>query len=140
VLIQKPFRERRQLLYTHLPPTKSTFVKKSDEEASTRHIRATLDHVESIDAEQGRDAVQEFWERAVESKCEGLMIKVCRSILKLMGLTMKQLLDDAVVMVGDSDELGNDDAMEFETTPLRQTGSNIKKPRRKALPATYEPG
>jgi hypothetical protein len=68
------------------------------------------------------------------------MIKVCRSILKPMELTMKQILDDAVVMVGDSDELGNDDSMEVETTPLRQTGSNIKKPCRKALPATYEPG
>ena len=85
MLIQKPFRERRQLLYTYLPPTKSTFVKKNSEEASTRHIHATLDHVESIDAQQGRDAVQEFWERAVESKCEGLMIKVCRSILKPNG-------------------------------------------------------
>ena len=57
-----------------------------------------------------------------------------------MELTMKQILDDAVVMVGDSDELGNDDTIEVETTPLRKTGSNIKKPRRKALPATYEPG
>jgi len=58
-------------------------------------------------------------------------------MLKLIELMMKQILDDAVVMVGDSDELGNDDAIEVETTPLRST---IKKPRRKALPATYEPG
>ena len=52
-------------------------MEKGDQDVSAKYIRATLDHVESIDAQEGRDAVQDFWERAVESKCEGLMIKVC---------------------------------------------------------------
>jgi hypothetical protein len=36
---------------------------------------ATLDHVESVEADEGREVVEEFWEKAIESKCEGLMIK-----------------------------------------------------------------
>jgi hypothetical protein len=45
------------------------------------------------------------------------------------------LVDD-----GDDDEVGNDHATDFETSPLRKPKSSIKKRRRKALPATYEPG
>lgn len=35
-----------------------------------------MDHVKSVENSAGREAVEEFWEKAVESKCEGLMIKV----------------------------------------------------------------
>lgn len=124
VLIEKPFRERRRLLQTHLPPTKSLATGNTDENIPHKYVRATLDHVESIDAQEGRDAVQEFWERAIESKCEGLMIK---------------LLDDTVLTVDDQDEQGLDDTMEMEIdlpSPQKPSG---KKSRRKALPATYEP-
>jgi DNA ligase 1 len=37
---------------------------------------ARFDHVESRESEQGRNAIEEFWLRAVDSRCEGLMIKV----------------------------------------------------------------
>ena len=37
---------------------------------------ARFDHVESCESEEGRNAVEEFWLRAVDSRCEGLMIKV----------------------------------------------------------------
>jgi len=39
-------------------------------------LHAKMDHVESVENSAGREAVEEFWEKAVESKCEGLMIKV----------------------------------------------------------------
>lgn len=37
---------------------------------------ARFDHVESCESEEGRNAIEEFWLRAVDSRCEGLMIKV----------------------------------------------------------------
>lgn len=39
-------------------------------------LHARMDHVESVENSAGREAVEDFWEKAVESKCEGLMIKV----------------------------------------------------------------
>jgi hypothetical protein len=45
-------------------------------------LHARMDHVESVENSAGREAVEEFWEKAVESKCEGLMIKV-RGMLPL---------------------------------------------------------
>ena len=48
-----------------------------DEDASAaNHVLARLDHVESVEADEGREVVEDFWEKAIESKCEGLMIKV----------------------------------------------------------------
>lgn len=32
--------------------------------------------MESCESEEGRDAIEEFWLRAIDSRCEGLMIKV----------------------------------------------------------------
>ena len=37
---------------------------------------AQFDFVSHCDSEEGRDVVEDFFIRAVESKCEGLMIKV----------------------------------------------------------------
>ncbi|KAF8758766.1 DNA ligase [Rhizoctonia solani] len=38
-----------------------------------------LAHAESVESEDGHEAVEEFWERAVASQCEGLMIKLLDS-------------------------------------------------------------
>jgi hypothetical protein len=38
---------------------------------------ARFAHVESCESEAGREAIEIFWEKAVESRAEGLMIKVC---------------------------------------------------------------
>jgi len=65
VLLQKSFRERRALLRTHFSSKKS-----NDFET------ARFSHVESVESEAGRDQIQEFWQRSVESQAEGLMIKV----------------------------------------------------------------
>ncbi|KDQ53466.1 hypothetical protein JAAARDRAFT_39145 [Jaapia argillacea MUCL 33604] len=93
ILLGQPFRERRSILRTNFPP----FV-------PDRKTAARLDHVQSCESEEGREAVEEFWQKAVDSRSEGLMIK---------------LLDSGEVL---------------ETSLTKK-----EKPRRKPLPATYEP-
>ncbi|KAH9832195.1 uncharacterized protein C8Q71DRAFT_777822 [Rhodofomes roseus] len=92
ILLQKPFRERRALLRTRFP----SYVPE-------RRDAARFNHVQSCESEDGRDTVEEFWQAAVASSCEGLMIK---------------LLDSGEVL---------------------EEVSQKERPRRKPLPATYEP-
>ncbi|KAI1794145.1 ATP-dependent DNA ligase [Ganoderma leucocontextum] len=93
ILLERPFRERRTLLRTRFPPYKQQ-----------QKDAARFDHVKSVESEEGRDAVEEFWLAAVNSSSEGLMVK---------------LLDSGEV--------------------LEEPNQNKDKPRRKPLPATYEP-
>ncbi|EPQ58741.1 hypothetical protein GLOTRDRAFT_36485 [Gloeophyllum trabeum ATCC 11539] len=93
VILQEPFRARRSLLRSKFPPVIPEW-----------RGAARLDHVKSVDSEAGRDAVEEFWQEAVESRVEGLMVK---------------LLDSGQVLTDPSDKKD--------------------RPRRKPLPATYEP-
>ncbi|KII92898.1 hypothetical protein PLICRDRAFT_37700 [Plicaturopsis crispa FD-325 SS-3] len=65
ILLERPFRERRSLLRERFPPFHA-------QELGT----ARLFQVESCESEAGRDAIEEFWSQAVESRCEGLMIKL----------------------------------------------------------------
>ncbi|KAG8689187.1 hypothetical protein FRC08_011062, partial [Ceratobasidium sp. 394] len=97
-LLGNSFRERRQLLRDWFPP----FI--PDDPSCSR-----LAHVQSVESESGREVVEEFWEKAVESQCEGLMIK---------------LLDSGEVLEVD------------EENPKTK---EKRKGRRKPLPATYEP-
>lgn len=59
------FRQRRDLLHTHFPPV-----------IPDNAAIARLEHVESCDSDEGRDAMEEFWQKAVAGRSEGLMIKV----------------------------------------------------------------
>ncbi|TFK55010.1 ATP-dependent DNA ligase [Heliocybe sulcata] len=93
ILLQEPFRKRRALLRTRLPPVIPEW-----------KGAARLDHVRSVESEAGREAIEEFWQEAVESRVEGLMVK---------------LLDSGEVLEEPSNKKG--------------------RPRRKPLPATYEP-
>ncbi|KAM5531588.1 hypothetical protein V8D89_014757 [Ganoderma adspersum] len=93
ILLEKPFRERRTLLRTRFPPY-----------TPQERDAARFDHVKSVESEEGRDAVEEFWQTAVHSSSEGLMVK---------------LLDNGEV--------------------LEEPNQKKDKPRRKPLPATYEP-
>ncbi|KAH7909043.1 ATP-dependent DNA ligase [Hygrophoropsis aurantiaca] len=68
VLLAYPFRQRRALLRSHFAPM-----------VSENTGAARLHHVESCESETGRDSIDEFWMRAVESRCEGLMIKLLDS-------------------------------------------------------------
>ena len=86
---------------------------------------ARFDHVESYESEDGQDVVEEFWQTAVDSRCEGLMIKVRtsphRSARVLCRDTFAKLLDDGKAS----------DA----------SGMLMKdKSRQKPLLSTYEPG
>lgn len=65
ILLQQPFRERRELLRSRFPPLKPQ-----------EPTMAYFDHVRSCESEEGRAALEEFWELALNSRTEGLMIKV----------------------------------------------------------------
>lgn len=118
-------------------------------------LDARMDHVESVENSAGREAVEEFWEKAVESKCEGLMIKVqwnrfpSSSQIMFLITNVGQLLDNT--QVGSDVDAGtgvnspladlDEDADEFAKA-RRQGDFNgpQSKSRKKPLPATYEPG
>ncbi|CAL1707613.1 unnamed protein product [Somion occarium] len=68
ILLGKPFRERRSLLRSQFPPI-----------IPQHKSAARFDHVRSCESEDGREAVEEFWQTAVNSRSEGLMIKLLDS-------------------------------------------------------------
>ncbi|CAE6415626.1 unnamed protein product [Rhizoctonia solani] len=98
VLLDKPFRERRRLLHEWFPPL-----------VPEDPFCSRLAHTESVESEDGREVVEEFWERAIASQCEGLMIKL-------------ELLDSGEVL-----------------EVVQTDGQRKAKRRRKPIPATYEP-
>ncbi|KAF9501903.1 ATP-dependent DNA ligase [Pleurotus eryngii] len=65
ILLSRPLRERRALLHLNFAP-------RTPQEQSV----ARFDHVASCESNSGKENVEEFWEKAIESRCEGLMIKV----------------------------------------------------------------
>ncbi|KAL5485090.1 hypothetical protein ACEPAI_7732 [Sanghuangporus weigelae] len=67
-LLEQPFRARRQLLRSNFPPV-----------LPTSPFLAKFDHVECCESEYGREAVEEFWQRSVDGRSEGLMIKLLDS-------------------------------------------------------------
>lgn len=82
---------------------------------------AQFQHVQSCESADGREIVEQFWQEAVSSRSEGLMIKVCAATplaARRLADYSEQLLDSGV-MTEDSKE---------------------GKSRRKLPPATYEPG
>lgn len=111
ILLERTFRERRNLLRTR-------FTALRPGEPGTAHLA----HVNSCESAQGRECIEAFWQDAVESSCEGLMIKVGSQLTHCLGMLsfLCQLLDNA-----ENSE---------STTPHRG------KTRKRPLPATYEPG
>ncbi|OCH95170.1 ATP-dependent DNA ligase [Obba rivulosa] len=93
VLLERPFRERRALLRSRFPPR-----------TPQEHGAARFCHVVSCESEDGREAVEDFWQMALSSATEGLMVK---------------LLDSGEI--------------------LEEPNQRKDRPRRKPLPATYEP-
>jgi DNA ligase-1 len=70
ILLEQPFRKRRALLRKRLTPF-------NPEQIGV----ARFDHVASCESRDGRESVEDFWVKAVESRCEGLMIKVCAHLI-----------------------------------------------------------
>ncbi|KZT08332.1 ATP-dependent DNA ligase [Laetiporus sulphureus 93-53] len=68
VLLERPFRERRMLLRSNISPF-----------TSDRKDAARFSHVQSCESEGGREALEAFWQVALNSPCEGLMIKLLDS-------------------------------------------------------------
>jgi DNA ligase-1 len=81
ILLEQPFRKRRGLLRKRLPALKP-------EQKGVAHFN----HVESQDSEDGRKNIEEFWVKAVESRCEGLMIKVCPPVKRPHGTPLTTTL------------------------------------------------
>jgi len=67
-LLEMPFRVRRQRLRTEFSPV-------TPDAASA----ARFAHVECCESTDGKEAVEEFWQKSVESRAEGLMIKLLDS-------------------------------------------------------------
>ncbi|KAF8558030.1 ATP-dependent DNA ligase [Imleria badia] len=65
ILLERSFRERRNLLRTRFPAL-------TPGEPGTAHFA----HVNSCESTQGQECIEAFWKEAVESSCEGLMIKL----------------------------------------------------------------
>ncbi|KAG8904197.1 hypothetical protein FRB99_002100 [Tulasnella sp. 403] len=106
-LLSEPFRTRRDMLRTNFPPL-----------TPENKFTARLAHVESCESGEGRESIEDFFQSAVLSKSEGLMIK---------------LLDSGVIIDIDNDDNG----VEASTNQSPKKGKG--KANRKPLPATYEP-
>ncbi|WVQ78765.1 hypothetical protein IAT38_000856 [Cryptococcus sp. DSM 104549] len=119
-LLDAPFSHRRHLLRTLLPPCNPT-------PTPSAPAIAHFTHVESIDSSTLVDApaeLQAFFEKVVEGKCEGLMVKLLESGEGLVGEDAEG--DEGEGEVEDGDEGGEDEGKK-------------KGNKRKPLPATYEP-
>lgn len=122
-LLDRPFRERRELL-------KSLFIE----------VPHNFTWVKSLDATSGdSEAVLEFFKSAIENKCEGIMVKI-----------LDNLVD--IPYLGEGDASVADENEKLSTPKSKSKGKKKgissttsaegeKKPnsRRKALLATYEP-
>ncbi|KAI0032476.1 ATP-dependent DNA ligase [Vararia minispora EC-137] len=65
VLLGDTFRHRRAALHKHFAPV----------ELDVKNA-ARLRHVEYCESTEGKEATEEFWLKSVDSRCEGLMIKL----------------------------------------------------------------
>ncbi|KAG4437007.1 hypothetical protein IFR05_007511 [Cadophora sp. M221] len=114
-LLDRPFRERRELLrglFTEVP-NQFTWVK-------------------SIDAtSQDSETVLEFFKSATDIKCEGIMVKILDNLPNLK--ISDEQADSTEVIVPEPPSKTAKGKMKVEKEPTE------KKTRRKALLATYEP-
>ncbi|KNZ77116.1 DNA ligase 3 [Termitomyces sp. J132] len=76
ILLKRTFRERRDLLISRFPP----FISRDKQ-------LARFNHVESCTSTEGRDAIKAFLVKAIQSRCEGLMIKAAKSRRKPLPAT-----------------------------------------------------
>ncbi|KAL1857818.1 hypothetical protein Plec18167_001780 [Paecilomyces lecythidis] len=119
-LLDRPFRERRELL-------RSLFVE----------IPNRFTWVKSLDATStDSDAVLEFFKSATDAKCEGIMVKVLDNVSSSgQAMDSAESMQDPEEAGTRKDEVNNDREPKSGALPeARETRS-----RRKALLSTYEP-
>lgn len=116
-LLDRPFRERRELL-------RSMFIE----------VPHKFTWVKSLDAtSQDSDTVLDFFKQATDTKCEGIMVKILDNLTDV-----PYQGDDTSEPVGSTEEVEEGKAK--GTKAKQDAGGNTKKKsRRKPLLATYEP-
>ena len=114
-LLNRPFRERRELL-------RSLFIE----------VPHQFTWVKSIDAtSQDSEIVLEFFKSATDIKCEGIMVKILDNLPNPNLNVEDKLADSTSAEIASAEPKGKKKA----TAEMQPE----KKPRRKALLATYEP-
>lgn len=118
-LLNRPFRERRELL-------KSLFIE----------VPHNFTWVKSIDAtSQDSEAVLEFFKAATDQKCEGLMVKILDN---LPDIAYKG--DGTTEPVDEQEKISKTTTAKAKgKTKTRADNAEPKRTRRKPLLATYEP-
>ncbi|TLS27684.1 hypothetical protein PpBr36_04316 [Pyricularia pennisetigena] len=118
-LLDRPFRERRELL-------RSLFIE----------VPHNFTWVKSIDAtSQDSEAVLEFFKAATDLKCEGLMVKILDN---LPDIAYKG--DGTTEPVDEQDKTSKTTVVKVKgKTKAKADNAEPKKTRRKPLLATYEP-
>lgn len=122
-LLDRPFRERRELL-------RSLFVE----------IPHHFTWVKSMDATSGdSESVLEFFKSAIDAKCEGIMVKTLDNLAAAHQDEVRQEKDQTPATQADTKntEDGADGLKDGGEQP--STGKKTAKSRRKPLLATYEP-
>lgn len=144
-LLSKTFRERREKLHTFLRPY----------EDQSDPTLARFGHVESMIGTPGDlGSVEEFFHRALGSKCEGIMVKILdHEVLVKTGPdavkkeeedpeeeAVERAADQTTLdtLVKSDPELTVFDGAEVKS-PAKAPRSPGKKSRKMLLPASYEP-
>lgn len=116
-LLDRPFRERRELL-------RSLFIQITNRFSWVKSIDAT-----SADSE----IVLEFFKRATEAKCEGIMVKVLDNETKHNGI-----VEESTQIIQNIEEIQKSTNQQTEHLEIVKSAKE-KGTRRKGLLSTYEP-
>ncbi len=120
-LLNRPFRERRELL-------KSLFVE----------IPHHFTWVKNLDAtSQDSEKVLEFFKSATDSKCEGIMVKILDNLPDLA--YQGEQVDQTVDLAGHTVSPAKKGKGRAKASTEKDNGDKKAKSRRKALLSTYEP-
>lgn len=121
-LLNRPFRERRELL-------RSLFVEVPKRFTWVKNLDAT-----SADSE----AVLEFFKSAIDIKCEGIMVKVLDNVIDpVLAVDIQEVRTTRSDIVPKANKAGK--KAKAKGTPSDKAEEKTKGTRRKALLATYEP-
>lgn len=123
-LLDRPFRERRELL-------KSLFTEVPHHFTWVRSLDATS---------QDSEAVLEFFKQATDTKCEGIMVKILDNLPNLPPpAELSDPAKDDSTPEGTEVDAASKPSSKSKARSTNSVGDGGKKSRRKQLLATYEP-